>query len=168
VHRVDEHEFDELYVASFARLVRQLHLLTGSAEEARDCVQEAFARAWTHRRDLSHSQHPEAWVRQTAHRLAVSRWRRLQLAHRHADRAIARDQSAPPPNPDHVTLVRAMAQLPADQRRALVLFHIADLSVEQVAAETGSPTGTVKARLSRGRVALAVLLSDSTEGASHA
>src|SRR6476469_8361507 len=103
---MDEGEFDELYAASFARLVRQLHLLTGSSEEARDCVQEAFARAWTHRRTLSRGQHPEAWVRQTAHRLAVSRWRRLQLAQRHHDRALAPDAVAPPPNPDHVALVR--------------------------------------------------------------
>jgi RNA polymerase sigma-70 factor (ECF subfamily) len=31
-----------------------------------------------------------------------------------------------------------------------------------VAAEVGAPTGTVKARLSRGRAALAVLLADET------
>jgi RNA polymerase sigma-70 factor (ECF subfamily) len=37
---------------------------------------------------------------------------------------------------------------------------VADLSVEEVAAETGAPVGTVKARLSRGRAALAVLLSE--------
>src|SRR6476469_9259068 len=137
---MDEGEFDELYAASFARLVRQLHLLTGSAEEARDCVQEAFARAWAHRRTLTRADHPEAWVRKTAHRLAVSRWRQLQLAHRHDDRALAPDPVVPPPGPDHVALVRAMAALPVDQRRALVLFHVADLSVDQVFAEAGSPT----------------------------
>ncbi len=38
---------------------------------------------------------------------------------------------------------------------ALVLHHLCDLSVEQVASETGAPVGTVKARLSRGRAALA-------------
>jgi RNA polymerase sigma-70 factor (ECF subfamily) len=38
---------------------------------------------------------------------------------------------------------------------AIVLHHLCDLSVEQVASETGAPVGTVKARLSRGRAALA-------------
>ncbi len=38
---------------------------------------------------------------------------------------------------------------------AVVLHHLCDLSVEQVASETGAPVGTVKARLSRGRAALA-------------
>jgi RNA polymerase sigma-70 factor, ECF subfamily len=44
--------------------------------------------------------------------------------------------------------------VPAEQRRALVLYHVADLTVEQIAAETGARPGTVKARLARGRAAL--------------
>jgi RNA polymerase sigma-70 factor (ECF subfamily) len=65
----------------------------------------------------------------------------------------------------NAALVAALKQLPEAQRRAIVLHHLCDLSVEQVAAETDSPTGTVKARLARGRAALAQLLSDdvSTE-----
>jgi len=73
--------------------------------------------------------------------------------------------------------VAALRQLPQAQRQALVLHHIADLSVHAVAAEVGVPEGTIKARLSRGRSALATLLSDQPddqphgglqEGASHA
>ena len=64
----------------------------------------------------------------------------------------------------------ALDRLPADQRRALVLHHLCDLSVAQVATEVGAPVGTVKARLSRGRTALQHLLSanEMDEGASHA
>ena len=39
-----------------------------------------------------------------------------------------------------------------------MLHHIADLPVHEVAREIGAPEGTVKARLSRGRAALAALL----------
>ncbi|MFC6342058.1 RNA polymerase sigma factor, partial [Nocardioides hankookensis] len=53
------------------------------------------------------------------------------------------------------------------QRQAVVLHHIADLSVLDVAREAGVPEGTIKARLSRGRAALAALLADE-EGLSHA
>ena len=51
-----------------------------------------------------------------------------------------------------------------------MLHHIADLPVHEVARETGAPEGTVKARLSRGRAALAVLLADGPvdQGATHA
>ena len=42
----------------------------------------------------------------------------------------------------------------------MVLHHVCDLSVVDVARETGVPEGTVKARLSRGRAALGLSLSD--------
>ena len=71
-----------------------------------------------------------------------------------------RPADVPALSPDHVALVAALRTLPADQRRALVLHHLADLPVAQVAEETGVPVGTVKARLSRGRAALALHLTE--------
>lgn len=167
---MDEAEFDDFYTTSFHRLVGQLYAMVGDREEARDCVQEAFVKAWSQRRVLDRVQHPEAWVRTTAYRLAVSRWRRRRKDDRVRDRSQLRDQPTAP-DETRVALVRALQQLPDDQRRALVLHHLCDLSVAAVAAETGAPVGTVKARLSRGRTALAALLgepSDLAEGAGHA
>jgi RNA polymerase sigma-70 factor (ECF subfamily) len=57
-------------------------------------------------------------------------------------------------------LVSALRKIPEEQRRAIVLHHLVGMSVQEVAHETGAPTGTVKARLSRGRAALADLLRD--------
>jgi RNA polymerase sigma-70 factor (ECF subfamily) len=164
--RVDEQSFDEFYAASFRRLVGQLYALIGDRDEAQDCVQEAFVRAWAHRRKLDRAEHPEAWVRTTAYRLAVSRWRRTTRGRRPADRALAPPAITAPPNESYVALVSALRQLPEAQRQALVLHHVCDLPVVEVAREAGVPEGTVKARLSRGRVALAALLSPE-EGASH-
>ena len=62
-----------------------------------------------------------------------------------------------------VAVRQALAQLPMDQRRVLVLFELCDLSVEEVAREVGVPVGTVKSRLSRGRSALAELLGMDEE-----
>ena len=53
-------------------------------------------------------------------------------------------------------------KIPEAQRRAIVLHHLSGLSVAEVAHETGAPEGTVKARLARGRGALAELLADTT------
>ena len=162
---MDEREFDALYAASFRRLTAQVYAMVGDLEEAQDCVQEAFARAWSHRRTLDRAQHPEAWVRTTAYRLAVSRWRRTTLGRRPADRALGTATRADGPSESHVAVVAALGRLPEDQRRALVLHHIADLPVAEVAREVGVAVGTVKARLSRGRATLALLLA---EGTSHA
>ncbi|KRF12547.1 SigE family RNA polymerase sigma factor [Nocardioides sp. Soil796] len=171
---MDEQEFDDFYTASFARITGQVYAMIGNRDEAQECVQEAFVKAWAHRRKLEKAKHPEAWVRVTAHRLAVSRWRRTRIAKRPADRAVSLPASTAPADENRVALVAALKKLPESQRRALVLHHMCDLPIAAVAAEVGAPEGTVKARLSRGRTALAALLSDSPpdahglqEGASH-
>ncbi|MDP2775373.1 MAG: sigma-70 family RNA polymerase sigma factor [Nocardioides sp.] len=161
---MDEREFDDFYTASFARVTNQVYAMIGSRDEAQECVQEAFVRAWAHRRQLDRAQYPEAWVRTTAYRLAVSRWRRLSLSRRSPDRAVGPATEAPPPSETHVALVAALRRLPEAQRQALVLHHIADLPVQAVAREVGVPEGTIKARLSRGRAALAALLTDNLNG----
>jgi RNA polymerase sigma-70 factor (ECF subfamily) len=169
---MDAEEFDDFYAASFKRLVGQVYAMTGNRDEAQECVQEAFVRAWAHREKLEKAHAPEAWVRTTAHRLAVSRWRRAVRARREPDRAVQHRAGGRDPNEDRVALVEALRQLPEGQRRALVLHHVCDLPVQAVAAELGVPVGTVKARLSRGRTALVALLGDEpttglVEGASH-
>ncbi|MFI6288727.1 SigE family RNA polymerase sigma factor [Streptomyces sp. NPDC051018] len=154
-----DEEFDAFYAAAFPRLVGQLYAMTGDHSEAQDVVQEAFVRAWDRRASFLVTEAPEAWIRTVAMRLAVSRWRRarrwLELMRHHAPRV----DRVPGPGPERMVLVEALRQLPEAQRRAVVLHHLCDLSVEQIAAETGAPEGTVKARLSRGRVTLARLLA---------
>ncbi len=158
---MEAQEFDEFYAASFRRIQHQLHAMIGDPDEAQECVQEAFVRAWAHRRRLDRVEHPEAWVRTTAYRIAVSRWRRTTRGRRPADRAVSAPTTTRAHDESHVALVEALRRLPAAQRQALVLHHLADLSVREVAAEVGAPEGTVKARLSRGRTALAALLADA-------
>jgi RNA polymerase sigma-70 factor, ECF subfamily len=157
---VSPEEFTDFYAASFRRVVGQLYAMTGDSTEAQDAVQEAFVRAWAHRGKLDSRGSPEAWVRATAWRIAVSRWHRARLGGR-----LLRSQPLPGPadgpGPDHVALIDALRKLPAEQRRAIVLYHLCDLTVAQIAAETGVPAGTVKARLARGRAALAPHLSET-------
>ena len=160
---MDSSEFDEFYTASYARVVTQVYAMVGNRDEAEECVQEAYVRAWSHRRKLDADLHPEAWVRTTAYRLAVSRWRRVARGRRPSDRALAAPVIAPAPSEAHVALIAALRRLPEAQRRAIVLHHLADLPVVDVARETGVPEGTVKARLSRGRAALATLLGDAPD-----
>ncbi len=60
-------------------------------------------------------------------------------------------------------LVAALGRLPIEQRQAIVLHHLAGLSVTEVAQLQGCPESTAKARLQRGRARLAVLLADEDE-----
>lgn len=170
---MNEAEFDEFYTASYRRVTGQVYAMIGNLNEAQECVQKAFVRAWAHRRKLEKAQFPEAWVRTTAYRLAVSRWRRTTRGRRPPDRAVSSSTETPSHDETHVALVAALHRLPEAQRQAIVLHHIADLPVHAVALEVGVPEGTIKARLSRGRATLAALLTDDTDhgglqgGVSH-
>jgi RNA polymerase sigma-70 factor (ECF subfamily) len=59
-----------------------------------------------------------------------------------------------------LVLEQALAQLPVDQRAAVVLVDVEGLPVEEAAAVLGVPGGTVKSRCARGRAKLAAALRD--------
>jgi len=132
--------FAELYRARFSDLAGQLYAFTGDAGDAHDLVQEAFARAWQRWRTVSGYDDPGGWVRRVAWNLAINRHRRLARFRRWARRV-------PPPEPvigagpERVVLVAALRKLPAAQRRALVLHYLADLSIADIAGESGVAEG---------------------------
>jgi RNA polymerase sigma-70 factor (ECF subfamily) len=65
--------------------------------------------------------------------------------------------------PDHVALVQALGLLDADQRVVVVLHHLADREIADIAHELRLPVGTVKSRLARGRARLSELLGEEVD-----
>ena len=162
---VDDEALRDLYEGCYGRLVGQVYAVTGDHAAAQDAVQEAFVRAFTSRR-LEGVDNPEAWLRTTALNAARSRWRRLRrldvlLGVGRESRPV--DTRVPGMSPERVALIAALRTLPVRQREAIVLHHIADQPVAEVAAALGVPVGTVKAWLARGRSRLAELLSDDED-----
>ncbi|QLQ39272.1 RNA polymerase sigma factor [Micromonospora robiginosa] len=150
--------FDEFYLGSRQRLLGFVFVLTGNLAEAQDAVQEAYIRAWQRWATVRGYDDPEAWVRVVASRIAVSRWRSLRSRARAYLRHGAQE-SIPAPGTETVEVVAALRQLPEEQRVAIALYYLVGMPVAEVARETEAPVGTVKARLSRGRAALAELLA---------
>lgn len=153
--------FDAFYRGTVRRTTRYAFGLTGEQAEAQDLVQEAYARAWQHWRRVAAYDDAEAWLRLVVSRLAKDRWRRL-LVRRAAAAGTPPAPPVPGPSEETVLLVAAMRTLPFDQRQAVVLFHLMDRSLADIAAETRTNISTVKSRLTRGRAALAALLGTRT------
>ena len=150
-----------VYDGCYRRLVAQVYALTADLAEAQDAVQEAFVRALAQPRTFERVDNPEAWLRVVALNVARRRFRRRA----HLDRLLHRPAVTRPITPDglsadHVALVAALRLLPAPQREAIALHHLADLPVAEIAELTGVAVGTVKTRLARGRARLAELLAD--------
>jgi RNA polymerase sigma-70 factor (ECF subfamily) len=153
-------DFEELYATNYNSLAVQLYAYFGDRQEAQDVVQEAFCRALARWSKVVRYDDPVAWVRRVAWNLATSRWRRTRTALR-ALRRHRGELVAPGPTPDRVAVVAALATLPAAQRRAMVLYYLADLPIWEIAEREQVAPGTVKSWLHRGRVALAVQFGQS-------
>jgi RNA polymerase sigma-70 factor (ECF subfamily) len=146
--------FEELFAASYGRLVGLLFAFLHDRAQAEDAVQDAFASALLRWRVVRGYHDPEAWVRTVALRRAIDHQRRT-ARQRRALLRLGPPASLPPVDAEHLDLVRALRRLPLTQREVLVLHYVAELAVERVATELRLPVGTVKSRLARGRATLA-------------
>jgi RNA polymerase sigma-70 factor (ECF subfamily) len=153
-----------LYEGTYARLVSVVAVAAGDRGDAEEVVQEAFVRLLRHWPTVSRYDDPEAWVRQVAFRLLSNRTRKSRNGVRAVLR-LGRPHEVDGPSADGVDIAQALRALPMTQRQVLVLHHLVGLDVSDVATALGVPVGTVKSRLSRGRSALAPLL---TEAQAHA
>jgi RNA polymerase sigma-70 factor, ECF subfamily len=154
-----EDEFDAWYLGCRDRLVMQVAAMCGDQIEAMDFVQEAFVRAWARWNRIGSYDDPEGWVRRVAVNLAIGRWRR-------ARHVVLQEHVLPPDievSSAQAATMSALATLPLNHRRAVVLHHLAGLPVDEVARELGAPVGTVKSWLSRGRAGLASALAEDEE-----
>ncbi|MEV6967251.1 sigma-70 family RNA polymerase sigma factor [Hamadaea sp. NPDC051192] len=155
-------DFGDFYQTTSRRTLRYAYGLTGNLQQAQDVTQEAYTRAWQRWRQVSGYDDAEAWLRVVVTRLVQDWWRHLGVRRR-----IRLEPMLPLPAPseDTVLLTTALKQLPPAQRQALALHYLLDLSVAQIAAETGVSEGTVKSWLSRGRAGLADSLREEADAA---
>ena len=89
----------------------------------------------------------------------MDRWRRLRVR-RAAAAAAPPIAPVEPPADETVILVAALRELPFDQRQVLLLHHLMDRSLAEIAQGPGTNINTVKSRLVRGRAALADALKE--------
>jgi RNA polymerase sigma factor (sigma-70 family) len=155
-------DLNELYDASYRRLVIQIYAFCGDLPEAEDAVQDAFVIALRKKSQLARVSNPEAWVRAVALNRVRHGWRHASVVRRYQVK-VPGPQGPVDVGPEHVAIVTALGEVDADQREAVVLHYLADLPVADVAAQLGVPEGTVKSRLSRARGRLAHLLDDTED-----
>lgn len=135
---------------SYARLVASLTLV-GGREAAEDAVQEAFVRASTRWWRIQHYDKPEAWIRRVAINKIVSTLR-VDGRVDSLEQPIADDTSNASTSSESGMDVRAaLCSLSSRQRLFLVLQHVEQMKVREIAEVAGVAEGTVKSGLSDGR-----------------
>ena len=148
---VESHDFDALFRAERDGLYRTMLAFTGGRTDiAEEATAESFARAFERRDSLKD---PIAWIYRAAFRIATDEVRRDKR--RGAGQSI---ESLGGPEEDMSELIAALRELSPNQRAAIVLRHVGDLEMQEVARRMGIATPTVRVHLHRGRAKLRELL----------
>lgn len=144
---------ERLYREQYVSFRNGVAPVVGSYEEARDVVQEAFARALSSRGDFRGEGSLRAWVWRIALRVALEKRRRgHEAAFDFLDPQLVEGERDP-------ELVAALRRLPPRKRLVVFLRYFADLSYAEIAEIGGISEGTVAAALSQARAALLERLS---------
>ncbi|TDO50014.1 RNA polymerase sigma-70 factor (ECF subfamily) [Kribbella sp. VKM Ac-2527] len=161
-------EVAALYARTWPRLIGVLVSIGGSRADAEEVAQDAYVKLLGRWSSVRRYDDPEAWVRAVAVRTLISRLRRQQVAAKASAKLLGRTGEVREPDGEALDVAAALARITPAQRAVVVLHHVMDLSIEQIADELQLPPGTVKSRLARARQALAPLLAVEEEVPRHA
>ncbi len=154
-------------VAAFERLYRQFSprlyglclRLTGQREAAEDCTQESFVAAWRALARFECRSRFSTWLHRIAVNTVLSRRKGLRNEYEVAEPRLGLpDRADPGSGAPPLDLERAIAELPAGARHALVLVGIYGYSHAEAAVALGIAEGTCKAQLHRARSQLRATL----------
>ena len=150
--------FRQQLLAAIPRLRRYARSLVYDVQNADDLVQSVLERALGHWRQFDPRRDIVLWLLSIAHNAhldALRRDRRLDVLP--PERVTEVLDALQPPGGDvglRLDLSAALEQLTLDQRSALLLVLVEQLSYAEAAEVLQVPAGTVMSRVSRARVAM--------------
>jgi RNA polymerase sigma-70 factor (ECF subfamily) len=162
----DREAFREIVDREGPALVRACHRVLGDLHEAEDAAQEAFVMAYRSLGQWRQEGALGAWLARIAVRIALRRAQRRPVVTwldpanpGSADVAGALDPASVAVRMERAAEVReALADLDEPYREVVALRFFGDLSLSEIAEQTGRPLGTVKTHLHRGLSRLKVAL----------
>ncbi|MEO8335724.1 MAG: RNA polymerase sigma factor [bacterium] len=160
----DVEAFSRLVDRHYDRCARIAMRILGNREDAEEAIQDAFLRAFRALGSYEDRERFSAWLS----RILINQCRTIRtrvqrreevFSHLELSEAelFANAESVESAWPD---LERALAQLPADQREAVVLRYADDLTYEEMARITGAGESALKMRVQRAFARLRALLQE--------
>ena len=136
--------------------------LSGNVDRADDLVQETVLRALANIDSFQPGTNMSAWLFTILRNLFRSEYRKRRREVEDATGMYAESMKSQPAQGSRLEfeeLRAALAQLPDDQREAVILVGASGFSYEEAAAICGCAVGTIKSRVNRARNRLAELMS---------
>lgn len=141
--------------------------LCGNPHNADDLVQETMVKAWKNQASFAEGSNLKAWLFTILRNTYLSERRKRKNEVEDQDGIMASQLSAHGEQSGHMDMIdfsKAFAQLPDDQREALILIGAEGFSYEEAALMCGCAIGTIKSRVNRARGKLCDLMG--VDGAS--
>jgi RNA polymerase sigma-70 factor (ECF subfamily) len=144
---------EELYLSYHRRLARFLSRFTPRYENVEEIINDTFMVVWQSAKDFRYASQVSTWIIGIAYRTALKSLRRQK---NHSDARSLDDcpEQTTDPTFDAETqdwLTQGLNQLSVEQRLTLELAYHMGHSLEEIAAITQCPVGTVKARMFHAR-----------------
>ena len=136
--------------------------LSGNPDRADDLVQETLVKAWSNLASFTEGTNLSAWLFTILRNIYYSEFRKRRREVPDPDGLIAGRLATAPEQTGHMDFMdfrAALAQLPPDQREALILVGASGMSYDEAAAVCGCAVGTMKSRVNRARNRLVQILS---------
>jgi RNA polymerase sigma-70 factor (ECF subfamily) len=148
---------------------------TQDPEEAADALQDALISAFRRASQFRGESAVTTWLHRIVVNASLDRLRRRNVRATvplFEEQDIPRESLIDPTDHIHqremqLVITQALAELPEDQRQAVLLVDIEGYTIDEAAALIGCPSGTVKSRCSRARVKLAKQLAHLRNSHGH-
>lgn len=149
----DRRALEALYLSYHRRLARFLSRFTPRYENVEEIINDTFMAVWQRAKDFRNASQVSTWILAIAYRTALNSLRRQKNHAATQNLADSPEQAIDPMLETEVQdwLNRGLNHLPIEQRLTLELAYHMGHSMEEIAAITGSPVGTVKARMFHAR-----------------
>jgi RNA polymerase sigma-70 factor (sigma-E family) len=151
-------DYEEYVAARQDHLRRIAYAVCGDWHRADDLLQTALTKLYVAWPRIHRDGREDAYVRQILVRANIDESRRPSRRERPTDDLPDAAAAAGLGIEERSALFEALQELPAMQRKAVLLRHWLGLSVTEAADELGIAEGTVKSHTSRGIAALQALL----------
>ena len=160
----DREAFQELYRLYHRRLARFLTRMTRHFEVAEEIINDTMWVVWERAADFRGASQVSTWIMGIAYRRALKTLRRASMQIHSADvdaPADVEDASVAVDEADRRDIVmRALAQLPIEQRLVVEFTYYLGHSCADIAEIMDCPVNTVKTRMFHARRKLRVLLPE--------
>jgi len=165
----DRRALEELYLSYHRRLARFLSRFTPRYENVEEIINDTFMVVWQNAKNFRSASQVSTWIIGIAYRTALKSFRRQK---NHAGTGSLEDYPEQTVDPTldaeiHDWLKHGLSRLPMEQRLTLELAYHMGHSLEEIAAITECPVGTVKARMFHAREKLRQYLPTLSGGPSE-